>query len=133
MTGFKPRAFVKTTCPYSFKFRLFVTEAGLSDAFEFIAMDPDAEDFDGIKSEIERLSGTSIHFPTVEVEPGEFMHDSDVLIDHFARKHSINHKALQTLEFYRGGLFPTFLELFSLCASPLAWVIRLGRRPRAFK
>ncbi len=133
MTTFQPKAYVKTTCPYSFKFRLFVTEAGLADQIEFVPMDPEASDFQSIKADVEARSGASLHFPTVEVEPNEFIDDSDRLIAHFSDLHGIDDSSLATLTFYREGLFPTFLELFALCASPLAWLIRLGRTPRAFK
>lgn len=133
METFKPTAYVKTTCPYSFKFRLFITEAGLADRFDFVPMDPDSPEFGKIKADVEKRSGQPLHFPTVEVDEGRFMNDSDALIQHFARLHSIDETALVTLEFYRNGLFPTFLELFRLCATPMAWLIRLGRRPRAFR
>ena len=43
MSDFRPKAYVKTVCPFSFKFRLFVTEAGLADQVEFIPMNPDAD------------------------------------------------------------------------------------------
>lgn len=133
MTTFRPRAYVKTTCPYSFKFRLFITEAGLADQIDFVPMDPDASDFKGIKADVEARSGAPLHFPTVEVDRNVFINDSDRLIAHFSKLHGINDSSLATLNFYRHGLFPTFLELFALCASPLAWLIRLGKRPRAFK
>lgn len=133
MPDFKPRAFVKTTCPYSFKFRLFLTEAGKADQFEFVPMDPDAPDFAALKQAISDQTGKPVHFPTVEIEPGKFMHDSDALIAHYASHFGIDAGRLPTLQFYRTGLYPTFLELFDLAAAPLAWVIRLGKRPRALR
>ncbi len=133
MSDFTPRAFVKTNCPYSFKFRLFVSEAGLDGKFQFHALDPDADDFAATKEELRKLSGGPVRFPTVEIEPGKFMNGSDEMIAHYAKAYGIDDGALATLSFYRRGLFPTFLELFDLCAKPLAWLIRLGRRPRAFR
>lgn len=133
MSEFKPRAFVKTTCPFSFKFRLFVTEAGLSDQFEFVPMDPFSDDFSAVKADIEAKYGKPVIFPVVEVEPGKFMSDSDALITHYASKFGVDDKALPTLNFYRNGLFPTIMELEDLSSGPLQWLIRLGRVPRAFR
>lgn len=133
MPAFKPRAYVKTTCPYSFKFRLFVTEAGLADRFEFVPMDPCAPGFAAARDSIGARSGLPVRFPVVETEPGKFMGDSDALIAHYASVFGVDAEALPTLGFYRTGLFPTFLELVELCSGPLAWLIRLGRVPRAFR
>jgi hypothetical protein len=130
---FKPTAWVRTNCPYSFKFRLFVTEAGISDQFQFVAMDPDSPDFARVKSEIDRRSGRKTVFPTVEVAPNEFLTDSEALINHFSAEHGIDASDLPTLTFYRNGLYVCYIEMFSILASPLGWIARLGRRPKAFR
>lgn len=133
MSEFKPTAWVRTNCPYSFKFRLFVTEAGISDHLQFVAMDPDSPDFAAVKSEIDRRSGRETVFPTVEVAPNEFLSDSEALIEHFSAKHGIDASELPTLAFYRSGLYVCYLEMFSILARPLGWIARLGRRPKAFR
>ena len=133
MAEFKPKAYVKTTCPYSFKFRLFVTEAGLAERFEFVAMDPFSGGFKVAKEDLAARSGAVIRFPVVEVEPDVFMTDSDALIAHFAGRYGIDEAELSALAFYRCGLFPTILELIELCSGPLPWLIRLGKVPRAFR
>lgn len=133
MPDFTPTAWVRTNCPYSFKFRLFVTEAGLATAFRFIPMDPDSAEFAPEKAELDRRAGRVTVFPTVEVAPGRFMSDSDALIAHFAAERGIDETGLATLAFYRGGLYPCYLEMFSILATPLGWIARLGRRPKAFR
>lgn len=133
MSDFKPIAWVRTNCPYSFKFRLFVTEAGISDQFQFVAMDPDSPDFERVKSEIDQRSDQKTVFPIVEIAPNKFLTDSDVLIDHFAAEHGIDTSDLPTLTFYRNGLYACYIEMFSILASPLGWIARLGRRPKAFR
>jgi len=133
LSDFKPTAWVRTNCPYSFKFRLFVTEAGISDRFQFVAMDPDGPDFESVKSEIDRRSGKKTVFPIVEVAPDDFMTDSDALIKHFSSEHGIDASDLPTLAFYRNGLYVCYIEMFSILASPLGWIARLGRRPKALR
>lgn len=133
MSEFIPTAWVRTNCPYSFKFRLFVTEAGLSDQFSFIPMDPDSPDFATIKGELDRKAGRSITFPLVEVAPNQFMTDSDALITHFADRYGLDDSAMPTLSFYRSGLYVCYLEMFAILAKPLGWIARLGRHPKAFR
>ena len=133
MTDFKPRAYVKTNCPFSFKFRLFVTEAGLADQFDFVALDPDAPTHAADKADLKSKVGRAHTFPVVEVAQGEFMEDSDALITQFAQAHGLDETAMPTLVFYRTGLFPTFLEMFHILATPLGWIARLGRKPKAFR
>lgn len=133
MTDFKPIAWVRTNCPYSFKFRLFVVEAGLADNFQFVPMNPETREFDDIKKQIEHRSGKKVQFPTVEVAPDVFMSGSDELIDYFAAQYGQNTDELATLSFYRNGIFLCYVEMFAILARPLGWIARLGQRPLAFR
>lgn len=133
MSDFTPKAYVKTNCPFSFKFRLFVLEAGLVDRFEFVELDVDAPRHSEDKAELKSRVGRAHTFPIVEVAAGDFMDDSDLLIDHYARLHAVDDSQFATLNFYREGLFPTFLEMFHILAMPLGWIARLGRKPKAFR
>lgn len=133
MADFKPTAYIRTNCPYSFKFLLFVTEAGLHDQFEFVPMNPETTEFETRKQEIERRMGRKAVFPVAEIAPDEFLSDSDKLIDHFSENHGINQGAMYALNFYRGGLYPCYLEMFAILATPMGWIARLGRRPKAFR
>lgn len=133
MSDFMPTAYVKTNCPFSFKFRLFVTEAGLSDQFAFVELDVNAPSHVNDKAALRADVGHAHTFPVVEISAGEFMDDSDALIAHFANLHGIDHTQLATLNFYRNGVFPTFLEMFHILAMPLGWIARMGRKPTAFR
>ena len=133
MSEFIPTAYVKTNCPFSFKFRLFITEAGLAEHVQFVALDPDAPSHTKYKADLATKIGRGHTFPVVEVEPNNYLTDSDDLIAHFAKLHDINPVTLPTLQFYETGLFPTFLEMFHILAAPLGWIIRLGRKPKAFR
>lgn len=133
MSDFTPTAYVKTNCPFSFKFRLFVTEAGLAGDIRFVALDPDAPTHAKDKAELAAKVGHAHTFPVVEVESDTYRTDSDDLIALFAELHGIDPANLPTLQFYQTGLFPTFLEMFHILATPLGWVTRLGRKPKAFR
>lgn len=133
MPNFIPIAYVKTNCPFSFKFRLFVVEAGLADQIDFVELDVDAPSHAKDKMDLRDRVGRAHTFPIAEVTKGEFLEDSDALIRHFAEQNGINDAELGALNFYRNGLFPTFLEMFHVLAMPLGWIARLGRRIKAFR
>ena len=128
-----PTAYVKTNCPFSFKFRLFALEAGLTDHIHFVELDVDAASHAQDKADLRAKVGRKHTFPVVEIRAGEFMDDSDALIAHFAEAHGLDHTQMPVLNFYRTGLFPTFLEMFLILARPLGWIARLGRKPKAFR
>ena len=108
---FKPMAYLKEGCPFSFKFLLFLAEAGLRDRFELIRCNPDAPDFEAIKSRLQAGLGKSATFPTVEVAPGRYMSDSDALIEHYASEKDIDVAGLPALSFYAQTVFPQLLQL----------------------
>lgn len=133
MPNFKPKAYVKTNCPFSFKLRLFAVEAGLADHIDFVELDVDAPSHAKDKMELRDRVGRAHTFPIVETAEGEFLEDSDSLITHFANQYGIDHSKLAALNFYRNGLFPTFLEMFHILAMPLGWIARMGRKSKAFR
>ena len=133
MPKFLPKAYVKTNCPFSFKFRLFAVEAGLADQIDYVELDVDAPSHAKDKMDLRTRVGRAHTFPIVEISDGEFMEDSDALIAHFSKQNGINEENLAALRFYRNGLFPTFLEMFHVLAMPLGWIARLGRKIKAFR
>jgi len=133
MPDFIPNAYVKTNCPFSFKFRLFMMEAGLSRNVRFVAIDPDSPNYEQEKADLQTKVGHAHTFPIVEVEPGIYRADSDELILYFSDFHAIEPATLPTLNFYETGLYPTFLEMFHILATPLGWLARFGRKPKAFR
>jgi glutathione S-transferase len=110
-THFKPKAYLKDGCPYSFKYLLFMSEAGLVDRIDVVRCDPDSADFDKTKDRLARATGREATFPTVEIEPGRYLSDSDQLIDHFARVHTVDPAALPALSFYKETVFPQLTAL----------------------
>ena len=84
MSTFKPKAYLKEGCPFSFKLLLFLTEAGIRDQLEIIRCDPKSQEFEEIKSRLQAGLHKPPSFPTVEIEPNRYLSDSDALIKHFA-------------------------------------------------
>ena len=82
---FKPKAYLKEGCPYSFKYLLFMTEAGLLDQLDVIRCDPEGAEFDAVKQKLSKATGREATFPTVEIAPQRYLSDSDKLIAHYAR------------------------------------------------
>ena len=115
--SFKAKAYVKDGCPFSFKFLVFMSEAGLLDSIEIIRLDGNAPDFAAAKERLSAALGKSATFPTVEVAAGRFMTDSDRVIEHFAQGAGLNPDEMPVLTFYKQTIFPKLGELHRLKAA----------------
>jgi hypothetical protein len=109
--SFKAKAYVKEGCPFSFKFWLFMVEAGLAGQVDVIRCDPSDPGFEAVKAELSAGLGQPASFPTVEIEPGRYQSDSDALIEWYARKNDVEVSHLPALAFFEQTLFPQILEL----------------------
>ena len=107
---FKPRAYVKEGCPFSFKYLVFMAEAGLLEEIEIVRLREAAPDFQAVKRNLREHLGKSATFPTVEVEPTRYLSDSDRVIEHFARQHDLRPDDMPVLSFYKETIFPQLLE-----------------------
>ena len=108
---FVAQAYLKTDCPYSFKYLLFMSEAGLLDSIRIVRCDPDSAAFESIKQKLLDATGKPATFPTVEVEPDRYLSDSDRLIAHYAHRHQVRASDLHALAFYKKGIFPQLQKL----------------------
>ena len=107
----RARAYLKDGCPYSFKYLLFMAEAGLLDRVEAIRCDPDSMEFEATKDMLAAATGNEAMFPTVEIEPGRYLTDSDRLIEYYAQRTNISPKNLPAFTFYKETVFPQLDEL----------------------
>ena len=108
---FMPKAYLKVDCPFSFKYLLFMAEAGLLDGVEVIRCDPKSARFERLKAKL--AAATKLQpatFPTVEVEPGRYSSDSDQLIRYYARQNNVASTDLPALKFYKQGILPQLQE-----------------------
>lgn len=108
---FKPKAYVKDGCPFSFKYWLFLVESGLENRVEVIRCDPEDPTFEAVKSKLAAGLGKAASFPTVEIEPGRYRSDSDALIDWYAHQYNVDINRLPALAFYKETIFPQVLAL----------------------
>jgi glutaredoxin len=104
--------YLKQGCPHCFKFLLFMTEAKLLDRINIIEPDPESEEFEQIRTMLTEKLGKKATFPTVEVEEGKFMNESDDLIEYFAKANDIALDDMQVLPIYTQGLFTHVRKLF---------------------
>ena len=111
---FKAKAYVKEGCPFSFKFLVFMAEAGLLDRIEIVRMKPQDPSFEAEKEKLSKRIGKALTFPTVEVEPGQYQTDSDKLIDRYAAEAGLTPDAQPVLSFYKQTIFPQLIELFQI-------------------
>lgn len=107
----RAKAYLKVACPYSFKFLLFMSEARLLEQIEVVHCDPDDESFEDIKAKLSAGLGKPATFPTVEIEPGRYLADSDRLIDHYATRNGVAPAQLPALTFYKDSIFPQLEKL----------------------
>ena len=111
---FKAKAYVKEGCPFSFKFLVFMSEAGLLDRIEIVRMKPHDPGFEAQKEKLAKQLGKAVTFPTVEVEPGRYATDSDQLIERYAAEEGLKVDSLPVLSFYKQTIFPQLIELFQI-------------------
>lgn len=111
---FKAKAYVREGCPFSFKFLVFMAEAGLLDRIEIVRMRPGDPGFDAEKDKLGKRLGNAVTFPVAEVEPGKYQTDSDQLIERYAAEAGLKPDALPVLSFYKQTIFPQLIELFQI-------------------
>jgi hypothetical protein len=71
----------------------------------------------GFEAEKQRLSqhlGKAVTFPTVEIEPGRYMTDSDRLIELFAEREGRKPDEMTVLSFYKQTILPQLIELHQI-------------------
>ncbi len=112
-TLFTPKLYMKSTCPFCFKVMAFVGETGLTGKFEIITADGNnEEEMNRYRTLLVEQTGAPASFPTVEIAPGEFIADSDEIINYYADKYGIDKKKLFTLPYYLDGPFKQHIALF---------------------
>jgi hypothetical protein len=107
----RPRAYLKKTCPYCLKLRIFLTEAGLADRFDFTVFDDGDDTYKALRARMQ-AAGQEPGFPAVEIEPGNLTTGTDDLIAHFARQAGVDATKLPLLKYYSDGVFVRHVEMF---------------------
>lgn len=102
--GFTPVIYLKAGCPYCFKLRLALLEAGLMDRVAFQEFEADTQEERRIRTELSRHF-FALSFPTAEIAPGRFEKGSDALIEHFLSDSGRSASQLTILKAYLKGPF----------------------------
>ena len=110
---FRSKAYIKEGCPFSFKFLAFMAEADLLDEIEIVRVREGDADYEATKSKLAEHLGKA-SFPTVELEPGKYMADSDRLIEHYAKREGLRPDEMPVLSLYKQGILPKLFELHKL-------------------
>ncbi|WP_428392294.1 glutathione S-transferase N-terminal domain-containing protein [Lichenicoccus sp.] len=107
---FTPVLYTKTDCPFCFKARLFLLESGVANQVELRNYVPGGAEEQEVRAKVaphvEKFS-----VPVLETAPGEFLPDSDAIIDHLTRKHGAT-RDLPLLAAYRQHILGKLLEVY---------------------
>jgi glutathione S-transferase len=104
--AFRPIAYLKDCCPWCFRFRLFLLEAGLQDRFDLRVFVPGDAQEAQIRAEL-APHVENVTFPVVQVAPGQFLSDSAALVAHYAAQDGIAIDSLALLDQYERGPLAT--------------------------
>ncbi len=105
------RIYLKNTCPFCLKLRIFLTEAGLADRAEFITFADGDATHESLRSRLQ-AAGQEPSFPAAELEPGKLTTGTDHLIGHFAKQSGVSPATLPLLAYYSEGVFKKYGEMF---------------------
>jgi glutaredoxin len=106
-----PTIYLKQSCPFCLKLRLFLTEAGLADDFDYVVFDDGDETHQALRARME-AAGQSPSFPAAELVPGELVTGTDDLIARFAAKNGTDPASLPLLAYYSDGVFKRYGQMF---------------------
>ncbi|RYZ57034.1 MAG: hypothetical protein EOP08_17645 [Proteobacteria bacterium] len=107
----RTRIYLKNTCPFCLKLRIFMTEAGIADRADFVVFEDGDATHKQLRSQME-AAGQSPSFPAAELEPGKLTTGTDDLIGHFARQGGVSPATLPLLAYYNEGVFKKYGEMF---------------------
>lgn len=110
-TNFTPTLYLNRYCPFCFKLRVFLLEAGLLDGVKIEEFMPGTDDEtkmrDKLTPHFEKLS-----FPAARLGENDYMLESDAIIDWFARRSGVDKGQLPTFNAYVEGPFKKLIALF---------------------
>lgn len=100
-TAFRPTLYLLDPCPFCFKVRVFLMEAGLTEKVEIRSFGQ-GEEMEAVRAELApHLS--KISFPAAELEPGRFVAESDDIIAFLAKGSGQDPAAMPNLRIYVDG------------------------------
>lgn len=106
-----PAIYLKSTCPFCLKMRIFLTEAGLADSFHYIVFNDGDETHKALRKWME-AAGQEPSFPAAEFVAGTLVMGTDNLIARLSAENKIDPGALPLLAYYSEGVFRQYREMF---------------------
>lgn len=105
------KLYLKKTCPFCLKLRIFLTEAGVADRADFVVFADGDETHQALRTRMQ-AAGQEPSFPAAELEPGRLSTGTDALIAHFAKGAVVDPGTLPLLAYYSEGVFQKYGEMF---------------------
>jgi glutathione S-transferase len=108
---FKPVVYFKENCPFCLKVRLFLLEAGMTEAVEIRDFVPGSKQEEDIRGELSpHLAKVSL--PAAQLEPGSYIAESDDIIAFLAVKSGREPASLPVFSNYVEGPFKMMMNLW---------------------
>jgi glutaredoxin len=111
MTDTATTIYLKQSCPFCLKLRIFLTEAGIADTFAFVTFADGDDTHKALRARME-AAGQQPSFPAAELEPGTLTTGTDDLIARFAGEAGVDPATLPLLAYYEQGVFPAYGAMF---------------------
>jgi len=106
-----PTLYLKNACPFCLKLRIFLTEAGIADRFNYVVFDDGDETHKALRARME-AAGQQPSFPAAELMPGTLETGTDDLIARFAADAGVDPASLPLLDYYGSGVFKRYGAMF---------------------
>lgn len=108
--GTRTKIYLKNTCPYCLKLRIFLTEAGIADRFDFVVF-ADGDATHQAQRARMQAAGQQPSFPAAEIDGDRLTTGTDDLIAHFAQQAGVDVAKLPLLAYYSQGVFPRHVQM----------------------
>lgn len=106
----RTRIYLKKTCPFCLKLRIFLTEAGIADKFEFTVFEDGDETHQALRARMQ-AAGQEPSFPAAAIGSDALATGTDDLIARFAKDAGVDAAKLPLLAYYSEGVFRRHVEM----------------------
>ncbi len=103
--------YLKSACPFCLKLRVFLTEAGIADRFEYVVFDDGDETHQGLRARMQ-AAGQEPSFPAADLGDGQLTTGTDGLIARFADEAGVDPAAMPLVAYYSNGVFKQYGAMF---------------------
>lgn len=108
---FRPVLYMKRNCPFCLKVAAVLAETGQFADVELRAFWPGDENEAAIRAELAPHL-EKVTFPTLQVEPGRYIADSDAIVALYAQKAGVDPAKLPFYDYILAGPFRRLREAF---------------------